>query len=187
MPAPGIQQLAGRVGIGVDDGAGGADALQPHRLPHNQHLGVRSRRVNIGSGGRSTRSRGVQSAVVQVGSTMIRSPGAAASIALWIVPEAATWVGVLPPMVTVTASTDCFPLPAVITNWPHCAARAAILRLLLDGAGGHAGGHSHCNRCVAPTRNGCGNAADRNARHGIASRAGRAWRRARRPKPIVAA
>src|SRR2546423_4623975 len=36
------------------------------------------------------------------GSTMMRSPGWAASIAAWIEPEAATWVGVLPPTVTVT-------------------------------------------------------------------------------------
>src|SRR5437667_11735552 len=34
--------------------------------------------------------------VVQVGSIMIRSPGAAWSIALWIEPEARTWVGALP-------------------------------------------------------------------------------------------
>ena len=46
-------------------------------------------------------------AVAQVGSTMIRSPGLAASIAAWIEPEAATWVGALPPTVTVTASIDC--------------------------------------------------------------------------------
>ena len=57
--------------------------------------------------------------VVQVGSTMIKSPGEAASIALWIVPEAATCTGFLPPTVTVTASTDCLPLAAVITNSPH--------------------------------------------------------------------
>ena len=43
-------------------------------------------------------------------------------MAVWIEPEARTWVGALPPMVTVTASIDCLPLPAVITNWPHCAA-----------------------------------------------------------------
>src|SRR5450631_2593436 len=45
--------------------------------------------------------------VVQVGSTMIRSPGWAESIAAWIEPEAATWVGAFPPTVTVTVSTDC--------------------------------------------------------------------------------
>src|SRR5258708_1734329 len=56
-----------------------------------------------------------------VGSTMIRSPGLAASIALWMLPVAATWVGALPPMVTVTESTDCLPLAAVITSSPHCA------------------------------------------------------------------
>src|SRR5262252_10778418 len=38
-------------------------------------------------------------AVEQVGSMMIRSPGAAASIALWIEPEARTWAaGGLPPI-----------------------------------------------------------------------------------------
>src|ERR1035441_10699623 len=52
---------------------------------------------------------------------MIKSPGAAASIALWIVAEAETCVGALPPMVTVTVSTDCLPLPAVMTSCPHCA------------------------------------------------------------------
>src|SRR5579864_1243882 len=62
-------------------------------------------------------------AVLHVGSTMIRSPGAAASMALWIVPEAWTWTGFLPPMVTVTVSIDCLPLPAVMTNSPHCAAK----------------------------------------------------------------
>src|ERR1700676_3583188 len=59
--------------------------------------------------------------VVQVGSTMSRSPGLAASILLWIVSVAAMWVGALPPTVTVTVSMDCFPLAAVITNSPHCA------------------------------------------------------------------
>ena len=34
----------------------------------------------------------------QVGSTMIKSPGAAWSIAVWIEPEAGTWVGALPPL-----------------------------------------------------------------------------------------
>src|SRR6516225_7519309 len=53
---------------------------------------------------------------------MIKSPGWAASIALWIVAEAATWVGGLPPTVTVTVSIDCLPLPAVITSSPHWAA-----------------------------------------------------------------
>ena len=45
---------------------------------------------------------------------MIRSPGLATSIAAWIESVAATWVGALPPMVTVTVSTDCLPLPAVM-------------------------------------------------------------------------
>src|SRR5215472_1218021 len=57
--------------------------------------------------------------VVQVGSTMMRSPGAAASMAAWIDADAATWVGVLPRTVTVTASTDCLPLPAVMTSSPQ--------------------------------------------------------------------
>src|SRR6516225_8888674 len=58
----------------------------------------------------------------QVGSIMIRSPGAAASIALWILAEAATCVGALPPMVTVTVSIDCRWLSAlVMASSPHCA------------------------------------------------------------------
>src|ERR1700719_4277997 len=52
---------------------------------------------------------------------MIRSPGDAESIALWIVPEAGTWVGALPPIVTVTASIDCLPLDAVTISSPHFA------------------------------------------------------------------
>ena len=56
---------------------------------------------------------------------MIRSPGAAASIArLDRLPGGQTWVGALPPMVTVTASIDCLPLPAVMTSSPHRAAAA---------------------------------------------------------------
>ena len=41
------------------------------------------------------------------------------SIAAWTEAEAETWIGFLPPTVTVTASTDWSPLPAVITNSPH--------------------------------------------------------------------
>src|SRR2546430_2650985 len=55
---------------------------------------------------------------------MIRSPGEALSIAFWMLlltPVAVTWVGPLPPIVTVTASIDCLPLPDVITSWPHLA------------------------------------------------------------------
>ena len=52
---------------------------------------------------------------------MIRSPGSAASIAAWIVVPSYEHVGVLPPMVTVTVSIDCLPLPAVMTSSPHCA------------------------------------------------------------------
>src|SRR4029077_5171708 len=50
---------------------------------------------------------------------MIRSPGAAASMKAWTEPEAGTCTGCLPPTVTVTASTDCLPLPAVITSSPQ--------------------------------------------------------------------
>ena len=59
--------------------------------------------------------------VVQVGSTIIKSPGEARSIAVWMLPEAATCLGVLPPTVTVTASIDCLPLPAVIISSPQLA------------------------------------------------------------------
>src|SRR5579864_2824841 len=58
---------------------------------------------------------------MHVGSIMSRSPGAAASILAWMLSELLTWVGALPPMVTVTVSTDCLPLPAVMVNSPHCA------------------------------------------------------------------
>ena len=88
-------------------------------------------------------------ASLQVGSTMIRSPGAAASIALGS-SGGGDVVGALPPMVTVTASMDCLPLPAVMTNWPHCAVRAAVLRLLLHGAVRHAAGHGDRDLRVAP-------------------------------------
>jgi hypothetical protein len=47
---------------------------------------------------------------------MIKSPGLAASIAAWIEPEAATWVGAFPPTVTVTVSTDWLPLLATMTS-----------------------------------------------------------------------
>src|SRR6202035_2110016 len=66
-------------------------------------------------------------AVLQVGSTISRSPGVAASIAAWIDAEAAIWVGTLPPIVTVTVSIDWIPVPpavagaVVISSWPHCA------------------------------------------------------------------
>ena len=53
---------------------------------------------------------------MNVGSTMSMSPGCAWSIAVWIEPEAGTWVGAFPPTVTVTVSIDCLPLAAVITN-----------------------------------------------------------------------
>src|SRR6267378_2482537 len=65
--------------------------------------------------------------VAQVGSTIIRSPGEAASMALWIEPDAETWTGALPPIVTVMVSIDCWPLPAVITNSPHCAVDTPVV------------------------------------------------------------
>ena len=127
MPAPGIEQLARRNGIGIDDGRSGANTLQPDRLPHQQHLVVGCLRSGL-SGRRGMKRRGAAGGrhrdapvVAQVGSTMIKSPGAAASIALWIVGAGVTWMGALPPMVTVTVSIDCLPLPAVMTSWPHCA------------------------------------------------------------------
>src|SRR6266581_5422442 len=55
-------------------------------------------------------------AAVQVGSIMIKSPGLALSMAAWMLPDAATWVGALPPMVTLIESIDDRPLVAVITN-----------------------------------------------------------------------
>src|SRR3981189_1211770 len=68
--------------------------------------------------------------VAQVGSIMSKSPGWAASIALWMLAEARTWTGALPPIVTVTVSIDClafdgWPAPAVLavvmTSSPHFA------------------------------------------------------------------
>src|ERR1700737_3281937 len=56
-----------------------------------------------------------------MGATMIRSPGAAASIAAWIELVAATGGGALPPIVTVTVSTDVLPLPAVMISSPQLA------------------------------------------------------------------
>src|ERR1700741_2025691 len=50
---------------------------------------------------------------------MIMSPGAAASIADWIVLPAASMVGFLPPTVTVMASMDCLPFAAIMTSLPH--------------------------------------------------------------------
>src|SRR5207247_11284929 len=50
---------------------------------------------------------GAVAAGVNAGSTMIISPGAAASIAAWIDCDAVTCVGLLPPIVTVTVSIDC--------------------------------------------------------------------------------
>jgi len=44
---------------------------------------------------------------VQVGSTMSKSPGEAASIALWMLSKAKMCFGGLPPIVTVTVSIDC--------------------------------------------------------------------------------
>ena len=50
---------------------------------------------------------------------MIRSPGLAKSIADWMVVPAAITVGVLPPIVTVTVSTDLLPLAAVMASSPQ--------------------------------------------------------------------
>src|SRR5437879_12938854 len=55
--------------------------------------------------------------------TMMRSPGAALSMAFWIalfvVFGPGTKVGVFPPTVTVMASMDCLPLAALTTSSPH--------------------------------------------------------------------
>src|ERR1700756_1478276 len=70
---------------------------------------------------------------------MIRSPGAAASMAAWTEPEAGTCLGALPPTVTVTASTDCLPLPAVITSSPQRACEppyCACCWMVHSGTGG---------------------------------------------------
>ena len=40
---------------------------------------------------------------------------------LLLAPVTVTWVGALPPIVTVTVSIDCLPPAAVITSWPHLA------------------------------------------------------------------
>src|SRR6516165_10503921 len=58
---------------------------------------------------------------------MIMSPGLAASIADWIVWPAASSVGCLPPMVTVTVSIDCLPAAVVITSSPQFAAETGGL------------------------------------------------------------
>src|SRR3954451_21914802 len=63
----------------------------------------------------------ISSSLYEPGGTMIRSPGAALSIADWIVCPGATKVGLVPPTVTVTASIDCLPFAAVMTNSPHSA------------------------------------------------------------------
>src|ERR1700720_4193286 len=47
--------------------------------------------------------------VLPVGAMVNKSPGLAASIALWIVAEAATGGGALPPIVTVTVSIERLP------------------------------------------------------------------------------
>src|SRR3981189_3102084 len=61
---------------------------------------------------------------------MSKSPGEAASIALWMLSEARMCFGGLPPIVTVTVSIDCLAfdgwpaaavLAVVMTSWPHCA------------------------------------------------------------------
>ena len=62
---------------------------------------------------------GAPGAGVNAGSTMIRSPGADLSRAAWMEAEGATWVGCLPPTVTVTVSTERLPFPEIISNSPQ--------------------------------------------------------------------
>src|SRR5260370_34466370 len=72
---------------------------------------------------------------------MIRSPGLALSMACWIEPTPvgdigvlpATYFGALPPTVTVTASIDCLPLPAVMSNCPQYELFAEPVRWLYCG------------------------------------------------------
>ncbi len=45
----------------------------------------------------------------------------------------ATCVGALPPIVTVMVSTDCLPLAAVITSWPHCMAEPPYCACCVTG------------------------------------------------------
>src|SRR5690349_16529079 len=52
---------------------------------------------------------------------MIMSPGAAVSIADWMVSVLCSTYGFLPPTVTVTVSIDDWPLPALMANSPHWA------------------------------------------------------------------
>ena len=69
---------------------------------------------------------------------MIRSPGRAASMACWMEPTPvgdigtlpATYFGWLPPTVTVTESTDCLPLAAVMSNCPQYVLPALPLKPL---------------------------------------------------------
>ena len=129
MTAPGIQQLAGRMGIGVDDGGGRAHTLQPDRLPHDQHLGVRCSRMRISTGGSTGNRAGWASGrgarrvdddhVARLRPRQSRTGSK---------PEAAT-VRALPPTVTVTVSTDCWPLPAVMTSSPHRGLRPGSVRI----------------------------------------------------------
>src|SRR5438270_13715811 len=48
------------------------------------------------------------------GPTMIKSPGAAASIALWTEPGPRAWGGASPPTATVTGPRACLPAPATL-------------------------------------------------------------------------
>src|SRR6266436_6082423 len=68
---------------------------------------------------------GVVAAVgtAQVGSTMSKSPGEAASIALWMLSEARMCFGGLPPIVTVTVSIDCL----AFDGWPAAAVLAVVM------------------------------------------------------------
>ena len=97
--------------------------------------------------------------VVQVGSTMIKSPGSWPRRSLpgwfgWLL----TWVGALPRTVTVTESIDCLPLPAVMTSSPHAVTcpgapvrvGGTVLHLLLDGAVRYVAGYGYRNRGIRP-------------------------------------
>ncbi len=67
---------------------------------------------------------------------MMRSPGVALSIAIWraLLSEFSPliYVGGLPPIVTVTVSMDCLPLPEVMTSSPHRAAVVAVVCWMLQ-------------------------------------------------------
>ena len=128
-----------------------AYTLQPDGLPHQQRFYVGCRNlIRSCSDARSLTALPVlaEVLVVQVGSTMIKSPGAAASIAAWMVWLALTCMGALPPMVTVTASTDCLPLLGGDNQLTALRSRPTVLRLLLDRAVRNAGRHLDSHRVL---------------------------------------